>query len=139
VTTERSNQAAALDDAQIRNLIARIAQLADTGTAKEYARCFTADAHWEMPGAARHGRADIIAGSLARRESGDIGPDSATRHAVGTIGVTLQGDTAQATSYFQFFTHTTTAPQLRQIGQYDDHFVRSAAGWLLNHRRITLG
>ena len=139
MTAGQSKHCVALDDVAIRNLIARISQFADTGDAEEYAQCFTPDAHWEMPGAPRRGRADILAGSRARRGSGDIGPGSATRHFVGTIIVDVDGDTARARSYFQFFAQTTTTPQLRMVGQYDDQFVRTPAGWLLDHRRITLG
>jgi uncharacterized protein (TIGR02246 family) len=139
VTDEQSNSCVALDDFAIRNLIARIAQFADTGDAEQYAQCFTANARWEMPGAPRRGRADILAGSQARRESGEIGPGSATRHIVGTIVVDLDGDAARARSYFQFIVQTTTTPQIRLVGQYDDQFVRCPTGWLLDHRRITLG
>lgn len=139
MTAEQPNNCVALDDVAIRNLIARIAQFADTGEAEEYMQCFTPDARWEMPGAPRRGRADILAGSRARRESGEIGPGSATRHVVGTIVVEVDGDAARARSYFQFFAQTTTRPQLRLLGHYDDQFVRSSDGWLLDHRRITLG
>jgi hypothetical protein len=139
MAAELHDNRAALDDLAIRNLIARIAQFADTGEAEEYTLCFTPDARWEMPGAPRRGRADILAGSRARRESGEIGPGSATRHLVGTIVVEVDGDTARARSYFQFFAQTTTTPHLRLLGQYDDRFVRSSDGWLLDHRRITLG
>jgi 3-phenylpropionate/cinnamic acid dioxygenase small subunit len=127
------------DDAAIRNLIARIAHIADTGAVDDYVHCFTADARWELPGAPRCGRADIRAGSQARRDSGEIGPGSATRHVVGTTVVDIDGDGARATSYFQFFVQTSTTPQLRLLGQYDDDFVRCRDGWLLAHRRITLG
>lgn len=129
----------ALDDLAIRSLIARVAQLADTGGVDEYTRCFTGDARWDMPGDARRGRADIRTASQARRDAGQTGPGSATRHLVGTIAVEVDGDAARATSYFQFFTQTATTPQLRLIGQYDDEFVRIGARWLLDHRRITLG
>lgn len=139
VTATRTNKCVALDDAAIRNLIARIAHLADTGDANEYARCFTSDARWEMPGAPRRGRFDIMAGSQARRATGEIGPGSATRHVVSSIVVDVDGDTARARSYFQFFTQTTTSPHLQLVGQYDDEFVRSRNGWLLAHRQITLG
>ena len=139
MTAVRSKDDVAVDDVAIRNLIARIAHLADTGDAKEYALCFTSDARWDMPGSPRRGRADIIAGSQARRAAGEIGPGSATRHVVGTITIDVDGDTARARSYFQFFTQTTTTPQLQLMGQYDDEFVRSPRGWLLDHRRITLG
>jgi 3-phenylpropionate/cinnamic acid dioxygenase small subunit len=139
VTAVRPKDTGVLDDAKIRNLIARIAHLADTGDARQYGRCFTPDARWDMPGAPRRGRADIIAGSHERRVAGDIGSGSATRHMVGTISVDVHGDTARARSYFQFFAQTTTTPQLRLVGQYDDEFIRSPDGWLLDHRRITLG
>jgi 3-phenylpropionate/cinnamic acid dioxygenase small subunit len=139
VTAVRPKDTGVLDDAKIRNLIARIAHLADTGDARQDGRCFTPDARWDMPGAPRRGRADIIAGSHERRVAGDIGPGSATRHMVGTISVDVHGDTARARSYFQFFAQTTTTPQLRLVGQYDDEFIRSPDGWLLDHRRITLG
>ena len=134
-----AKRSAALDDLAIRSLIARIAQLADTGEADEYIRCFTADARWEIPGDPRRGRADIQTASQARRDAGETGPGSATRHMVGTIAVDLDGDTARATSYFQFFVHTDQAPQLSLVGQYDDRFVRTGEGWLLDQRRITLG
>jgi 3-phenylpropionate/cinnamic acid dioxygenase small subunit len=127
------------DDAAVRNLIARIAHIADTGDVDDYVHCFTADARWELPGAPRCGRADIRAGSQARRDSGEIGPGSATRHVVGTTAVDVDGAGARARSYFQFFVQTTTTPQLRLVGQYDDLFVRGPDGWLLAHRRITLG
>ncbi|CAN5691237.1 hypothetical protein BH09ACT8_BH09ACT8_59500 [soil metagenome] len=136
---EQPEHSVALDDAAIRNLIARIAQLADSGDADTYASCFTVDAAWEMPEAPRRGRADIRAGSQARRVAGEIGPGSGSRHLVGTTVVYVTGDSARATSYFQYFAQTTTTPQLRLIGQYDDEFVRCADGWLLDHRRITLG
>lgn len=139
MAVEEDENCAALDEMAIRNLIARIAQLADSGDADRYALCFTLDARWEMPGAPRCGRADIRAGSRARTESGETGPESGTRHFVGTIAVEVDGDVARATSYFQFLDQTATTPQVRLVGQYDDRFMRSSGGWLLDHRRITLG
>jgi len=136
---ERQENPAAHDDAAIRNLIARIAHTADFGDVDAYVHCFTADARWELPGGPRRGHADIRAGSRARRDSGEIGPGSSTRHLVGTTAVDVDGDGARATSYFQFFAQTTTTPQLRLVGQYDDQFVRGIDGWLLDHRRITFG
>jgi uncharacterized protein (TIGR02246 family) len=136
---ERQENPAAHDDAAIRNLIAHIAHTADTGDVDAYVRCFTADARWELPGGPRRGHTDIRAGSQARRDSGEIGPGSGTRHLVGTIAVDVDGNGARARSYFQFFVQTTTTPQLRLVGQYDDQFLRSPDGWLLDHRRITFG
>lgn len=128
------------DELAIHHLIARIAQLADGGTVEDYVACFTEDAQWDMPGAPRRGRADIRAGSEARRATNETGPDSFTRHLVSTIAVTIDGDRATARSYWQFYVNTATAPELRLMGQYDDELIRAdGGGWLLDHRGITFG
>lgn len=139
MAVDSAHMCAARDDAAIRTLIARIAQLADTGDIDGYVNCFTVDAWWDMPGGPKRGRAEIRRGSDERRAAGQTGPGSATRHTVGTIAVQVDGDRAKATSYFQFFVHTETAPQLQLMGQYDDEFVRTPQGWRVENRRITLG
>jgi 3-phenylpropionate/cinnamic acid dioxygenase small subunit len=127
------------DEAAIGNLIARIAQLADDGDLADYVACFTPDAVWQMPRAPRHGRADILAGGQERRAAGGAGPGSWTRHMVNTIVTTVNGDTASASSYWQFYSTTRESPTLQVMGRYDDKFVRTDAGWLLDHRVITFG
>jgi 3-phenylpropionate/cinnamic acid dioxygenase small subunit len=123
----------------VASLIARIAQLADDGDLGDYVACFTEDARWDMPGAARRGRADIMTGAVERRATGGTGPGSATRHSVSTIAVSVAGDTATATAYWQFWAATTTSPQLTLMGRYDDSFRRGADGWQLDRRVITFG
>jgi 3-phenylpropionate/cinnamic acid dioxygenase small subunit len=130
---------AAEDELAVRNLIAKVARRADGDDVDAYVELFTPDARWEMPGATRIGHDDIRAGSIARRESGQIGPGAASRHVVTTIVVTLDGDTADAESTFQFFVDTTTTPTLSMIGTYQDHFVRTDAGWKLARRTIGQG
>lgn len=130
---------APLDQLKVRNLIARIAHLADTGDLDDYVRCFTPDARWEMPGAPRRGRDEILAGGKQRRASGEAGPGSASRHVVNTVAVRVDGDVAEATSYWQFYVQTQTSPHLQLMGQYDDRFLRTPEGWQLDHRRITVG
>jgi uncharacterized protein (TIGR02246 family) len=127
------------DETAISNVIARVAQLADDGDLADYVACFTPDAVWDMPGAPRHGRAQILAGGQERRAAGGAGPGTSTRHVVGTIVVTVEGDTARASSYWQFYTTTRESPALQVMGRYDDEFVRTDAGWLLDHRVITFG
>ena len=128
------------DDLAIRSLLARVAQLADTGDLDEYISCFTPEAKWDMPGAPREGHADIRAGAEDRRASGGTGPGSHSRHAISTAAVIVTGDTATSRSYFQFFVETDTAtPRLQVIGQYDDEFVRGEDGWRLAVRSVTLG
>lgn len=129
----------ALDDLAVRSLIARIAHLADTGSLDDYVSCFAADAHWDMPGAPRHGRGDIRSGGEQRRAAGEAGPGSSSRHVVNTVAVQVIGDVAVATSYWQFYVDTSSEPRLQLIGQYDDRFVRTAEGWQLARRRITVG
>lgn len=129
-----------MDELVIRNVLALIAHHSDDGPLAAYGALFAEDATWEMPGApVRSGRADIVAAGAQRRAAGTTGPGSHTRHAVLTTAVTVVGDHATATSYWQFFTATDTAPVLASMGKYDDHFVRAGSGWLLRHRRITPG
>jgi 3-phenylpropionate/cinnamic acid dioxygenase small subunit len=133
---------------EIRNVIARLAQLADTGEVDEYVAQFTDDAAWEMPdnerlgipGSVRTGRDQIRAGVHERRDAGIQGPGSDTLHSITTTSVRLDGaDAARAHSYFQFVIHTATAPTLQNMGQYDDTFRRTPDGWKLARRVITFG
>ena len=135
-------------DAEIKNLLARIAQTADTGTLEEYIANFTDDAVWEMPdnpligipGSARKGHEEILSGVRERRGAGHQGPGSNTRHMLTTMTVTVESDDrATARSYFLYFGETATAPTLLTMGQYDDVFRRGDAGWQLAHRIITMG
>jgi uncharacterized protein (TIGR02246 family) len=128
------------DELAIRNLVARIAQLADAGDLADYVDSFTDDADWQMPGSPRRGRADIRAGAEERRATGATGPGSNSRHAVSTVVVNAGGgDDATAESYWQFWVETTTAPKLALMGHYRDTFRRTSEGWKLAQRLITFG
>lgn len=135
-------------DAAIRTLLARIAQLADTGDLDEYVTLFTPDAVWAMPdnpsiglpASEKRGIAEIRAGAEERRAGGVQGPGTNTRHVLTTTAVFVEGDDrATARSYFQFYGDTTSQPVLRNMGQYDDVLVRGERGWQLAHRTITFG
>ncbi len=126
------------DELAVRNLVARVALCADGDDVDAYVDLFAEDATWAMPGAPRHGHADIRAGSEARRAAGDIGPGSNTRHVVTNIAVTLTGDDAVADSYWQFFVETDAAPRVQMIGTYRDRLVRTPGGWKIAHRDITI-
>ncbi|GAA3978911.1 hypothetical protein GCM10023085_71620 [Actinomadura viridis] len=128
------------DELEIRGLLARIARLADMGDLDAYAEQFTEDAVWEMPGVpVRRGRAEIRAAGSARRAEGATGPGSHTRHVVGTVTVEVEGASAVAESYWQFYADTGTVPRLHSMGHYRDTFRREPAGWRLARRRITPG
>jgi 3-phenylpropionate/cinnamic acid dioxygenase small subunit len=132
----------------VRNVLARIAQTADTGTIEEYLDNFLPDAEWAMPdnpalgvpASTRTGHAEIREGVEERRASGLQGPGTFSRHMVSTIAVRVESaDRAIARSYFSYFLETLTAPRLGSIGQYDDTFVRTPDGWKLARREITAG
>ncbi len=128
------------DELQIRNLIARIALLADQGELDEYVDQFTEDAVWDFPSGPRHGRADILAGAVQRRADKVTGPGSNTRHVITTVSVQVPGgDAATSDSYFLFYQNTTTAPTLFNMGHYRDTFAREGDVWRLARRDITLG
>lgn len=132
------------DELEIRNLICRLAMLADDGDPEEYASLFTDDARWEMrpkPGTPAgfppiHGRANILAGVRQRRIDGVQGPGSNTRHAVLMTTVDLNGDAATARSYFSFYKNTHATAEVAVFGTYHDEFRRDAEGWKLSVRSI---
>jgi 3-phenylpropionate/cinnamic acid dioxygenase small subunit len=135
-------------DAEIRTVLARIAQLADTGDLEEYLTLFTEDAVWGMPdnpavgmtANEKKGHAEILAGAQERRASGLQGPGTESRHVLTTIAIDVESeDRATARSYFLFFDSTSSTPTLRTMGQYDDELVKGERGWQLARRRITVG
>jgi 3-phenylpropionate/cinnamic acid dioxygenase small subunit len=139
----------AADEAEIRNLIGRVALLADTTPDLDlYLALFTEDAVWDFPGDAAQqlpasrtqGHAAILADRQERRRTGFQGPGTHTRHLVTVLAVHVDGaDTAGADSYWMYLNHTDTAPALQSMGQYHDSLVRTAQGWKLAHRQIILG
>jgi uncharacterized protein (TIGR02246 family) len=132
--------AQAIAELKIRNVIARVALLADQGDLDEYIDQFTEDAVWAFPGAPREGRTDIRAGAEERRAGGVTGPGSNTRHVITTVSVHVDGeDAATADSYFLFYQQTTTTPTLFNMGHYHDTFTRQGDVWRLARRAITLG
>jgi len=130
---------------EIRNLIARVAQLADHGDLEEYASLFTEDGSWEFPGRPRRGRADILVGARERRSQKITGPGSATRHVITTLAVQVaavqvaEGTTAIADSYWLFWRDTTTSPVLFNMGHYHDVVRHEGGAWRIARREITLG
>ena len=131
------------DDLAIRNLVARLAHLADVSgpdDLDEYAGLFSEDGSWEMPGDVRRGRASIIEGARERRRSGTQGPGTSTRHVITTQAVSFDGeDTAVSDAYFLFVADTTSAPTIRFVGHYHDLLRREGGTWRLARRQITSG
>lgn len=134
---------------EIRNVLARLAQLADAGETDAYVALLTDDVVWAMPenpaiglpASERHGRAEIATGQRERMAGGHQGPGSDTMHVVTTISVDvdLAGGTATAQSSFQYWATTTTAPTIQNVGRYRDELRRTPDGWQLARRTITFG
>ena len=127
------------DDAAIRNVVARLAQLADEGDLEEYTGLFADDALWEMPGAAIRGRENLLAGAIERRAAGTVGPGSNTRHVITTQAVSVDGNEATSDAYWQFWVNTAAEPSVALFGTYRDRLVRTEGGWKLAHRTISYG
>lgn len=124
----------------VRNLVARLALLADVGNLDEYQDLFTEDAVWDFPGAPRRGRADIRGGAEERRAAGTTGPRSHTRHVITTLAVSVDSpEDARADSYFLFYRDTDTVPTLFNMGQYRDRCRWTEGRWRLAHRAIVIG
>jgi 3-phenylpropionate/cinnamic acid dioxygenase small subunit len=132
----------------IRNLLARLAQLADRGEVDRYVESMTEDVVWTMPAndavglpaSERRGRAEVAAGARERLATGVQGPGSNTRHVVTTTVVYVESDDrATAQSYFLFIDDTVRTPTIRNVGCYDDVLRRTDEGWKLAARNITFG
>lgn len=131
------------DELEIRNVIARLAMLADDGDLNEYASLFAEDGVWEPRTMASgpvvppiRGRANILAAATQRRANGTQGPGTHMYHSILTTAVTLKGDTASAKSYFVYFKNANTSPQIALFAIYNDAFARTPQGWKLTHRLI---
>jgi 3-phenylpropionate/cinnamic acid dioxygenase small subunit len=136
------------DQLEIRNLVARLAQLADTGELADYARCFAADAVWVPPvdagvagvGSTQTGIDDIVAGAQSRRDLGIQGPGSNTRHVVSVTSLQrVDASHALGRTYWRYYVQTNAQPELLTMGHYDDQFIRGPGGWLLARRETVRG
>jgi ketosteroid isomerase-like protein len=95
-------------------------------------RCFAADAAFLHPG----GRVDGPDGIVSRARAA-LDPLDASQHLLGSILVTVDGDDAQATSYFHAQHVRAGAPggDLYVIaGTYRDRLHRGADGWAIVER-----
>jgi 3-phenylpropionate/cinnamic acid dioxygenase small subunit len=138
------------DEMAIRNLVARLAHLADGGsTLEEYLTHFTEDAIWEYseetralagpdaPNMRLVGVTAIEADRRRLRGAAFQGPRSKTYHLNTTLEVRLLGDGAAEAQSYWLFVAAEGAPQIRRVGHYQDRFRRTEAGWKLAHRIVT--
>jgi hypothetical protein len=139
-----------IDELQIRNLVARLSHLADSGTdeeMEEYLSIYTPDGVWApiVPGATnraleRRGRDDILAGVNERRAAKLQGPGSHSKHFITTVLVTFESDdvTLSRSNFLVFNETNVRPPVLFSAGEYRDRFVRGPEGWNLARREIVV-
>ncbi|WP_327436867.1 nuclear transport factor 2 family protein [Amycolatopsis alkalitolerans] len=60
-----------------------------------------------------------------------------TQHLIGSLHVTVDGDTAQCTSYVQATHFSAAGDTWTTGGRYDDSMVRTPDGWRIAERRFT--
>jgi 3-phenylpropionate/cinnamic acid dioxygenase small subunit len=126
------------DELEVRNLIARLAQLADEGALDDYMALFTDDAVWDGGTAfgVRKGHADILAGAKERRATGLSGPGSHKRHVITTSSVRVEGDGANVRSYMLFYVECDKSPTPGVVAVYQDQLRRTSSGWKIARRVI---
>lgn len=135
------------DELEIRNVVARIAHLADTAAIDEldqYVSLFTEDALWVVPAGGpvpaqqRQGHAEILEAARERRMAGAQGPGAQSRHLISTHAVTFStNDEAQSHCYWQVARKTDGGDFVTSaVGGYRDTFVRTPQGWRLKRREL---
>jgi len=144
----------ALDELEIRNLIARIPVLNDTRQEREdYIACFAEDAVWECvlregevtPGAHLSsrlvGREAILADRARIRERRIQGPGINSFHFNSNLVVCFDSaEQATAESYWLFLRGDDEHEwRVSSVGYYHDRLIRTTDGWKLRHRRFSMG
>lgn len=139
----------ATDELAIRGLTARFDHLVDQHQNDAVAATFVENGVFEIPGQRFEGRA-AIAGFLNSLPLGppvDIGLGmtghlGSTVHATTDNIITIDGDRATQTSYMTVFRQVprevTSSALLVITERFDDQLVRTDAGWLFEHRTMTI-
>jgi len=121
----------------IRNVVGRLAHLADRGDVEEYVTLFTDDAVWDHPVlGARTGRDDILAGARERRAGMDPAVGSPYRHVITTQWVRIDDQDHGFSQAYWMVVHATRPATVGITGRYDDELRRTPDGWKMARRTI---
>ncbi|HEY3735897.1 MAG TPA: nuclear transport factor 2 family protein [Jatrophihabitans sp.] len=135
------------DYAAICSVLAQVARTADVADLQDYMALLTDDIVFEFPANPQagmepntyRGAAEVRAGAEERRTRGMQGPRTHTLHLISTLSVHFDTpDLARAAAYWTYYTDTNGTPRLNSMGQYDNVLRRTADGWKLAHRVITI-
>lgn len=124
------------DEAAIHTLVRRRAHCNDERWLEPFLELFQEDACYEVVGRARHEGIAQIRALTEARWAGATGVKE--RHVITSILVDLEGDTARGRTYFNYILVGAGAPALSSTGFYEDHLVRTAAGWKIQSLRINV-
>ena len=129
------------DELAVRNLIARFAEATDIGSMEAYMSCIADDAVMVINGGmmTRTGATEIHDAMAANRTAGMFGPGSATMHLLGPSHVRIDGDSATASTSFQFFRDISGTKELVALGRHVETFARTNGGWRLVRRETQTG
>jgi len=123
------------DRVEIADRIAQLAHAQDDQDWEAVAAAFVADAVYLYPGGTLEGVDEII-----ERTRNALKVLDASQHLVGSITVSMDGDTASSRAYFQgqHLRAGTPGGDLYAIaGTYSDRWVRTAEGWRIEMRTQT--
>lgn len=119
---------------EIQRIIGAYAAAFDEFRPEDSAALFTEDGWIESVGTYPfrvEGRDQILARNRRRAAANARG-----KHVVSGTIVQLNGDSANVRSDFIHIRDTPDGPVLSTIGHYEDHFIRTATGWLIRGRRV---
>ena len=123
----------------IRNLLARLAHLADDGNVETYVQLWAEEGSWYHPHYGEmSGRAAIRESLQKRLAAGGQGPGSHMRHAINTQWVRFEDDDHAFSQAYWFTMRVEGRPALSNAGRYDDELRRTPEGWKLFRRNITI-
>jgi hypothetical protein len=127
-----------IDREEIRHLMSRYNIGGDRFDLDELASTFAEDGILEFGEGPSQGRAAIRErlGGGGKSDDGSAKSSklSVLRHHLGTSLLTVNGDTANARTYF--IVHTNNGPD--HHGVYVDRFVRTGEGWRIAHRVVRI-
>jgi len=142
MSDESNAQLSLADELAIRNLLNKVALLADSDSddLEAYGACWAEDGIWETPRSITRGRQAIQEGAAARRRDGLQGPRTNTCHVVTNQIVEFDGpDSASSQSYMLFLIDTVDVPKIRVLARYFDNLSRTDQGWKLAKRVVSFG
>jgi ketosteroid isomerase-like protein len=120
------------DQQQIRDLVARFAEIVNGMVPGDMGQVFTPDAEFEIRGWTQLAGVDQIIGFL----TGVIGHWDMIFQAVGSGRVVISGDVAEGVWYVTEYGRYRDGNETFLGGRYTDRYVRTEAGWRFARREF---